>query len=229
MSKVRNFIKSAVFGGLLVLLPAAVLIALLVWIFGVVRHIISPLTTLIANAMFTEPRWQVYAVDAMVIVVITMFCFLFGVFVRTALGKMAWQYLEENFFLRFWGYSLIKETVAQFLGQKKSPFAEVAMIQLFGNETLACGFITDRHANGYCTVFVPTAPNPTSGGVFHVPAKHVHLLDVPIEGTMRSIISCGAGSKALLSRYDEIKAQALANLQTPEASTTPQLKVAEAQ
>jgi uncharacterized membrane protein len=79
----------------------------------------------------------------------------------------------------------------------------VALVQLFGNETLASAFITDRHPDGSCTVFVPTGPNPTSGNIFHLKAEYVHPVNVRIEDAMRSIISCGAGSQKLINAYLE--------------------------
>ena len=94
-----------------------------------------------------------------------------------------------------------KETVVQFLGDKKSPFSSVALVQIFGNETLVSAFVTDTHDNGDYTVFVPTGPNPTSGNIYHVKSRFVHPVDVPVEEAMRSIISCGAGSAGLISAY----------------------------
>ena len=60
--------------------------------------------------------------------------------------------------------------------------------------------MTDRHEDGSFTVFVPTGPNPTSGNIFHMPASYVSLVDHPVESTMRSIISCGAGSAELVAK-----------------------------
>ena len=98
------------------------------------------------------------------------------------------------------GYSIIKETVAQFIGNKKSPFSSAALVQIFGNETMVSAFVTDEHEDGSYTVFVPTGPNPTSGNIYHLPGKFVHPIDAPVEDLMRSIISCGAGSSALVKR-----------------------------
>ena len=109
--------------------------------------------------------------------------------------------LEAKVLLKAPGYSLIKETVAQFVGNKKSPFSSVALAQLYGNETMASAFITDAHDDGSFTVFVPTGPNPTSGNIYHLPGKYVHPVDIPVEDAMRSIISCGAGSAALIKQH----------------------------
>jgi uncharacterized membrane protein len=98
---------------------------------------------------------------------------------------------------------MVKETVNQFLGKKESPFSSVALVQIFENDTKVTGFITDRHDNGTITVFVPTGPNPTSGFIYHLDAEYVHPVDVSVEDAMRSVISCGAGSGALVKGLDE--------------------------
>ena len=36
---------------------------------------------------------------------------------------------------------------------KKTPFSQVALVQLFGNETMVSAFVTDSHADGTFTVF----------------------------------------------------------------------------
>jgi uncharacterized membrane protein len=61
-------------------------------------------------------------------------------------------------------------------------------------------FVTDSHDDGSYTVFVPTGPNPTSGNIYHLKGKWVHPVDVSVEDTMRSIISCGAGSSMLIEK-----------------------------
>ncbi len=70
----------------------------------------------------------------------------------------------------------------------------MALVQVFENSTLMTGFVTDAHADGTYTVFVPTGPNPTTGNISRLKEKYVHYLNVPVEDGMRSIISCGAGS-----------------------------------
>jgi uncharacterized membrane protein len=127
-------------------------------------------------------------------------CFVIGFVVRTSLGKWLYNTVESRFLKKVPGYSLIKETVSQFLGGKKAPFSSVALVQIYGNETMVSAFVTDSHDDGSYTVFVPTGPNPTSGNIYHLKGKWVHPVDVSVEDTMRSIISCGAGSSMLIEK-----------------------------
>ncbi len=193
----KNFFKTSLLGGIVIILPVALLLFVFKWLFNLVTDIIQPLT----NLIMAKSQLQEFLADLVVIAIILIVCFLVGAFVRTAVGTFVHITLEDRILKIAPGYSLIKETVMQFLGKKKSPFSSVALAQIFGNETLVSVFVTDEHEDGSYTVFVPTGPNPTSGNIYHLRGEFVHPIDVPVEDAMRSIISCGAGSTELINAY----------------------------
>ena len=199
MSKLREFIKSTLVGGLLVLLPLAIFVYLTIWLFGLVRNVIAPLTWLV---MAKSPLQGAVA-DIVAVGLLVWVCFFVGVLVRTRLGTWVYGLVESRLLRRAPGYSTIKEIVSQFLGNRKTPFASVALVRIFGNDTLASAFVTDTHDDGSYTVFVPTGPNPTSGNIYHLTAENVFLIDMSVEDAMRSIISCGAGSSRLMAKLKE--------------------------
>jgi uncharacterized membrane protein len=214
MTKLREFIKSTLVGGLLVLLPMAIFVYVLMWVFDLIVQAIDPLTKVVMKASTT----QGIVADIVAIGLLIWVCFLVGMFVRTRLGKWSYAVLESKLLRKTPGYSLIKETVSQFLGNKQSPFSSVALARIFGNDTLASVFITDTHEDGSYTVFMPTGPNPTSGNIYHLQAENVIPVDVSVEDTMRSIISCGAGSSTLIAKFSEIQQ---ASAQAPAAKKEP--------
>jgi uncharacterized membrane protein len=197
MKQLNEFIKTSLIGGIVVVLPVAILIFLFKWLFGLVTDIIQPLTNLIIK-ITVQSRLQELLADITALSVIMISCFAIGVFVRTKVGTYIYHNIENRILRAAPGYSLIKETVISFLGSKKAPFSKVALVEIFAQGTLVSAFITDEHDDGSYTVFVPTAPNPTSGYVVHVEGQYVHPVNVPVEDAMRSIISCGAGSKRLI-------------------------------
>ena len=198
MEQIKNFLSTSLLGGLVVILPTVIMFFLLRWLLTLVTGAIQPLTTLVV----TRLQLQEILADALVIAIILGTCFAVGVFVRTRLGSFLYSTVENRILKVAPGYSLIKETVVQILGSsRKSLFSSVALVQLFGNETLASAFITDRHIDGSYTVFVPTGPNPTSGNIFHLRAEYVHPVNVPIEAALKSIISCGVGSTKLIETH----------------------------
>lgn len=199
MKRLKNFFISALIGGLLVVLPLGIMIAIVAWIFSQVHKAISPLTKLLIE----QSTLQGIVADILVVSLIVVACFMVGVLVRTRLGKWIYHTLESSFLKKTPGYTLIKETVFQFLGNKKSPFSSVALVKIYGNDTLVSAFVTDTSESGICNVFVPTGPNPTSGNIFHLDSQYVFPVDIPVEDAMRSIISCGAGSSTLISKMEK--------------------------
>jgi protease I len=194
MKKFKIFLRTTVLGGLVVILPVAILVAVFSWLFGVITSLVQPLTRLIiARADIKE-----FLADVLAIAVIIALCFFIGLFVKTSVGRWMHSFIENKLLRVAPGYNLIKETILQLFGGKKAPFSQVALVQLYENSLLATAFITDEHPDGSFTVFVPTGPNPTSGFVYHLKAKFVHLVNVRVEDAMRSIISCGAGSTKLM-------------------------------
>ena len=201
MDRIKAFIKTSVLGGLAVILPAIVFLLIFKWLFNRITDIIQPLTNLIlAKGQIGET-----VADILVIAIILAICFLVGVVVKTKIGRFVHGNLENRLLDLAPGYPIIKSVVMQFIGHKKSPFSSVALVQAFENETLMTAFITDTHADGRYTVFVPTGPNPTSGLIFHLPQKYVHPVKVSLEETIRSVIACGAGSTNLLAAFGNAK------------------------
>ena len=194
MTRMKNFVMTTLLGGLVVILPMTLLIFALTWLFGFVTDLIQPLTdVIVAQAEIKE-----LLADLIVVAIVLAICFFVGLLVRTRLGVWFFHRLDEELLLNIPGYKMIKETVQQFLGNKASPFSSVALVNIYGNETLMTAFVTDEHEDGSFTVFVPTGPNPTSGNIFHLRKEQVHPVDVPVEDAMRSINSCGAGARILL-------------------------------
>ena len=196
MKRLIEFFKTTLLGGVMVILPITLLIAVLTWIFDFVNALIQPLTQiLVRNSEILE-----ILANLMVIALILLSCFSVGLLVRTRIGRFAFQLIENNLLKHIPGFQLIKETIVQLIGTQKSPFSSVALVKIFGNDTRMTAFITDEHSDGSYTVFVPTGPNPTSGNIYHIHQKYVQKSSANVQETLKSIISCGAGSKTILSQ-----------------------------
>jgi uncharacterized membrane protein len=198
MGRLKSFLKTSLLGGVVVILPVAILAAVSVWIFNLVTGLIEPLTRLLIE----DSQVNEYTAEVLVIILVIVSCFFVGVTVRTRLGAFLYRLIETRILKLAPGYSMIKDTVLQIFGSRKdSPFSSVAIARIFGNDTRVTAFITDTHADGSYTVFVPTGPNPTSGLIYHLDGKYVQPVNIPVQDAMRSIISCGAGSAKLMQDY----------------------------
>lgn len=192
----EDFFKKSVLGGLIIILPIAILTAGFNWLFNLVTDLIQPLTSLVVNIIGMP---EIIG-DMIVLAVIVLICFGVGYLVTTQFGIYLHSRFDEQLSKLAPGYRMVREIVGQFFGDSsKSPFknGEVALVKIFGSEvsTEVTAIITSKHADGRYTVFVPTGPNPTSGNMFHVEPSQVTLCpEAKIEDMMRTIIACGAGS-----------------------------------
>ena len=196
MKSIRVFLTTTLIGGMVVILPIAILFFVLNWIFNILIGIIDPLTSIIPYSQ----NMHEFLVNVIAVFIIILFSFLVGLFVKTRIGKTLFGLIEEYLFHQIPFYKTIRETIQQLIGNKKMPFSKIVLATPFGNETKMTGFITDEHADGSFTVFIPTGPNPTSGSIFHLQPHQLEILDVPVEMGMRTILSCGTGSTQLFAK-----------------------------
>lgn len=203
MSNAISFVKTAILGGVTVILPAAILFFVFQWLFRLVTNVVQPITsTIVARSQLSE-----FIADLVAIAIILLFCFVLGVAVKTRLGAWLFHVVENSILRVAPGYTMIKDIVMQFSGGKNTPFTQVALVRPFGSGALVTAFVTDEHGDGSYTVFMPTGPNPTSGWIFHLPGQDVQLVDTSVETTMRTVIGCGVGSKPLLDEFREKQAK----------------------
>lgn len=183
-------------GGVVILLPITILVLVTGFLINLISNWLQPLSELLAGTI----KLNHVLLDLIAFVVVILFCFLVGLFIRTQIGKTSFAYIERTFLYVIPFYSTVKDIVQQFTGNKKTPFKQVVMADVFGNGALMTGFVTDDHENGIYTIFVPTAPNPTNGFVFHVKKEHIRFVDKDAQEAMRTVIGMGAGSVKL---FDE--------------------------
>jgi uncharacterized membrane protein len=97
-------------------------------------------------------------------------------------------------------YSVIKDTIHSFLGEKKS-FSKVALVTIPGTEMKSLGFITAdelekfyQPLKDFVAVYVPQTFQ-VAGFTFLVPKEQVQIIDVKPEDAMKFILSGGMTTK----------------------------------
>lgn len=205
MKRLKNFINTTLLGGFIVLLPLAIVALLAKSILGIISKMLLPIATLIHRVLNVEFPPIFYNVVAFVLVVLLFF--LLGLFVRTRIGKNIFESFERKYLAKLPLYSVIKKTVQQFSGVQKMPFSEVVLVDAYGSGVLMTGFLTDSNPElGIYTVFVPTAPNPTNGFIFHVQEHQIiHTPNIKTEDAMRTIIGMGVGSEQVFELSENLK------------------------
>lgn len=208
MKHIKDVIWKTIIGGFVIWIPVVIISLVFTWIFNTTTQIMQPLTDLVLKYIpLSSELWA----NGFVILVMFAVSFIAGGIVKTRWGGFIYGFLEEKFFKKILGYTIIKETVIQLIGRDKNPFQSVAIVCPFGEKakTKMTAFITDVYTNKdgdiIYTAFVPTSPNPTSGFVYHLPESQVEILDISIEKALRTILSCGVGSSELINTMSNKK------------------------
>ena len=207
MKKIRSYIGLALLGGMLVILPFTIFAFVVRWLWNTIGNLIEP----ISSPLMVELSVPSILADALVLLSFLLICLIVGIIVRTAIGR--WLHTTfDNVMTRLApGYSTIREMINQLLGSSDNRLmGEVVLVHIFGENcpTTMTGIVTSGHENGWVTVYVPTAPVPTSGLTYHVPETAVEYLHgVTVEEAMRTIIACGAGTADMLKHNRDIEGE----------------------
>ncbi|GAA0880653.1 hypothetical protein GCM10009119_36230 [Algoriphagus jejuensis] len=185
------------------ILPTVIILFLLSLIFKFVFNLVSPISSILAP----NAEKSTFLINILALIILLGFIFIIGLILRNTSRKRYFKNFESKYLLQIPLYSTVQEIIAQFTGLKKMPFSQVVLVDAFNTGVLLTGFVTETIAGEIYTVFVPTAPNPMNGNIYHVPGSQLKFLDIEPEKAMRSIVGMGTGSSILFAakhRFGEV-------------------------
>jgi|WetSurMetagenome_2_1015567.scaffolds.fasta_scaffold07745_2 uncharacterized membrane protein len=104
-------------------------------------------------------------------------------------------------------YLVLKQIIETVTGDKKKLFERAVLIEFPQKGSYGLGFVTSQKNEMFSTlttrnlvaVFLPTAPNPTTGFLLYIPEEDIITLDMPVETAIKLIVSAGLLSKDRLA------------------------------
>lgn len=173
-------------------------------------------------------RWQ-WGVSIAAVLLTVFFLYLVGVFTANIVGRrlvrVAEALLERVPFVKTI-YTASKKILGTFAGEAGQGYQRVVLIPFPSGETRSMGFLTGSShdpntGEEICTVFLATAPNPTSGFVFMVRRSDIIELDWTVEDAIKTLLSggtmvppsipLGAPGAVLRRRTDTVPSNAVAS------------------
>ncbi len=215
----KSYVIRTVLNGFMIILPILIMIGIVTFLVRMILKFIIPFGQVLSLGS-TNNLW-IFHLLALIIVI--GFFFFVGSFVNTSHGKRFFDYSEQKILKPIPFYSTISNIVEQFRGAGDRPFHDVVLIDPYKSGALMTGFIVERINENMVVVYVPTAPNPTNGFVFHMPENELIYTGAKTEDAMASVIGMGAGSKKLfkqaIDEYEQdINEDANANLKPEDFS-----------
>lgn len=161
-------------------------------------HMLHRVSQAIARLLPRERLFGILPEDLISIAVIALVFLVAGLFVGTRPGRVLSDRLEHVVLYRVPGYLLIRGAVGNFPGLAGDARPEPSLVET--DEGWAVAMLVERLPNGFCTVFLPDAPTPTSGSVRIVEASRVRPLDAPMLNLLACLTRSGTGAGALAGR-----------------------------
>jgi uncharacterized membrane protein len=203
--------RASFLAGLAVILPAAVSIGVVIWLFGTISNFTDTLLLFLPKEWTHERngagpmslQWSLIAF-LLAIVLIT----LVGRFARHYLGKQLIQLVDVALmrvplFNKIYG--VFKQIKEAFTSSKAATFKQVVLVEFPRPGLYSLGFITGsqngemqfKTGQSLLSVFVPTPPL-TSGSVVLLPEVDVIKLNISVADGIKFIMSLGSASPACL-------------------------------
>jgi len=193
MKSLREFVVSALVGGIFIVVPVYLAIVLLLKGMQSAARLVKPFAAMLPDGLPAE--------GVLSLLLVLLVCFVVGAAVRTRAGRAARERMERVFFERLPGYGLLRSLTQRLAGDTAESAWQPAMAEI--EDALVPAFIIEALADGRYTVFVPSIPTPFAGAVYVLGRERVHPVDVPFTQAVRAISRWGSGTGELVAAMRE--------------------------
>ncbi len=177
--------------GILFLVPLVLVAVLAREGYQMLRRLSQPISRLLPEDRF----FGILAEDLVSIMAIILLFLIAGLFVGTRPGRLLSDRLDRSVLYRVPGYLLVRGAVGSFPGLSTEMRPEPSLVET--NDGWAFALLVEREPPGFCTVFLPDSPTPTTGSVRIVEATRVRSLDVSMLNLLACLTRSGTGAGAL--------------------------------
>ena len=201
-SRLQQDLKNDPIAGLLVVIPLATTI----WLSSLVSKFVLTLVTSVPKQLNPfinlNPLLQDLINLTLGLTVPLLAILLIGLMARNFVGRWLLEFGEGTLSkIPVAGavYNTLKQLVDTFLCNKSNRFRRVVLVEYPREGLYSVGFVTGdvgpslqpELEEKLLSIFIPTAPNPTTGWYTLVPESSVKDLDISVEDAFKTIISAG--------------------------------------
>lgn len=188
-----KFLKSAIFTGLLILLPVLFLIIIIKEFFGLIIGLATPIADLFPHEYIDSiPETNILAILIILAASLTV-----GVLARLPFGATVGHFLEQRTLYKVPVYQPLKTLLHALLGSEQSKSFKPALL-LNDSGVLDPAYIVEDTGRPRLVVLVPWTPASFAGSLKMVPREQVHKLDLTLDEFSLAIGHYGVGLSTLI-------------------------------
>jgi uncharacterized membrane protein len=194
----KTFLKTTIVGGVLFLLPVAMVLLILGYAMRLAAKVAQPISDKLRLDQLGDLS-GIGAVTVLAVLVLIVVSFAAGIVARTDLGGRISRWFENSLLGGLPQYQLLK-SMAEGLAHVESTSLTPALVSIEDGWQL--GYLLETLENGWVAVFLPQAPTPMSGNVMYFPAERVRPLGITMIQAMALVKHIGVGSAEALRGAD---------------------------
>jgi uncharacterized membrane protein len=192
MRAFSQFLLVTLVRGILFLVPIVLVAVLAREGYRMLRQV----SELIARLLPQDRVFGILVEDLLSVVVIVLVFLIAGLFVGTGPGRLLSNRLEQIVLYRVPGYLMVRAAVGSFPGLREDARPQPALVET--DEGWAFALVVERLPQGFCTVFLPDSPSPTSGAVRIIEDARVRTLETSMLSLLGCLTRSGTGAGALV-------------------------------
>ena len=132
-------------------------------------------------------------------IALVLVSFAAGVFTRSVrIESKTASFLEDRILNRFPPYVAIRKQTDRLAGIETNEYLKPALVRM--HDGWQIGFLVDAFSDGHVAVFLPGAPDPSSGVVQIISSENISPLDVSHGDIIACLEQTGRGLPNLLGR-----------------------------
>lgn len=193
--KMKAF-KTLFIGGLIFLVPFAVVLVVIAKVRGVSRSMAEPLDAVIP----VEAVGGIALANILEVAIIVLACFLAGIVATSPLGRKLYQRIDDWLLNLIPRYAFVK-SMTETLGDQQESTLQPVLVRFDDLSQIA--FEVERGPGDLVTVYLPGSPDPWSGSVAQVTADRVDELAADFTSVVQSLRKIGRGAGALIAKTPE--------------------------
>ncbi len=188
-------LKKTFFTGLVILVPLGITI----WVLNLVVTTLDQTLLLLPASVRTQAPFNIPGMGVLLTLLIIL---AVGILARNFIGRrlvLWWEALLGRIPVVSAIYSSVKQVSDTLLSPSGQAFRKPVLVEFPRAGSWTVGFVVGSPGEAlqgpltgeFASVYVPTAPNPTSGYVLIVPVEQVVDLDISVDEALKFVVSMG--------------------------------------
>lgn len=191
MKRFVEFVKTTAIGGLLVIVPIAVVLFVTAQLLFALYRLAGTIMEFLGIAV--DDAIVMFAIAALILIGL---CFVTGFLVQTRLGSAVRHWFGRNVARRIPMYTAVANLARSFAGAEDATFAPIEA-DLYGSDARVVGLEIEVLPDGRSVIYVPSAPVATVGNIFVVPNDRITRIDASLVDAINVVSQFGVEAELL--------------------------------